>query len=426
MAELRPLGYNNYYKHEENPEIPDEIFESETGRYLLIYDPQNKPKNLQEISESLKVFEDPTALAVRDSNKVFTNILDNENFYNESIGVALAEIEPQDIEKVNLLKNSFKIIPEKAVQKQVALEQPPLTDDYIDLDNKCSWGIDKLKVLQSGLWGEGVTVGIIDTGIDIDHPDFIRHYPNRKIDADYIIGNSPQDYDGHGTHCAGIACGFQDGNDIRYGVAPRSNIYAIKVLNKNGKGKQWDVLKGMDKAIDFGCDVISMSLGTEHNSMDSYDVAYERMVNKADDHNCIVVSAAGNDSKRPGDLKAIGYPASGNTIITVSAINNHFKIYELANQAKFGFDQDIDYVAPGVQIYSAWSRTGKPNKINHVMTGTSMAVPYIAGLIALLKQKFPYATNSQIKQSLFNLTDEVRRGSLDVWDFGQGLPTWNN
>lgn len=426
MAALKLLGRNNYYRLEENPKIPDNIFESETGRYLLIYDSLNKPKNLQEISQSLKVFNDPKATGIRENNKVLTDILENKNRYIDSIGVALAKIEPHDLRRVNNSPNSFKIVPEKIIQKQVSLTQPPLTDDYLEKEKNCSWGIHKLQVLLSDYDGKGVTIGILDTGIDINHPDFIRHYPNRKIEADYIIGKSPQDRDGHGTHCIGIASGFKDANGVRYGVASKSNIYAVKVLNKHGKGKQWSVLKGMDKAIDYGCNVISMSLGTQHNSKDNYDIAYERMVKKADDNNCIIVTAAGNDSDRPKTKNAIGYPASGNTIITVNAINNNFMIYELANQAKYRYDQDIDFVAPGVQVYSAWSRTGKPKKANHVMTGTSMATPFVAGLVALLKQKFPYATNSQIKQSLFNLTDEEQRKKLDVWDYGQGLPIWKN
>jgi len=125
-------------------------------------------------------------------------------------------------------------------------------------DAQSTWGLKATKVINSCGGGRGINVAVLDTGMDLNHPDFFGRSIQSKS---FVPGEAVQDGQGHGTHCIGTACGFKDVNGRRYGVAYEATIYAGKVLSNAGSGSQSWILAGMEWAIASRCAVISMSLG---------------------------------------------------------------------------------------------------------------------------------------------------------------------
>ena len=122
-----------------------------------------------------------------------------------------------------------------------------------------TWGLQSTKVAASQYSGRGIRVAVLDTGMDLQHPDFLGR---RIVAQSFIEGEEVQDGHGHGTHCIGTACGSdQLGTLPRYGIAHKAEIYAGKVLSNQGSGQDGGILQGIEWAVRNQCAVISMSLG---------------------------------------------------------------------------------------------------------------------------------------------------------------------
>lgn len=227
------------------------------------------------------------------------------------------------------------------------------------------------KYLYAEEGGEGVDAYVIDTGTNTDHVDFEgraqwgKTIPDNDEDAD---GN------GHGTHCSGTIAGK------KYGVAKKANVYAVKVLRSNGSGTMSDVVKGVEWAAEahikkakdakdgkvkgFKGSVANMSLGG--GSSRTLDLA----VNAAVDAGMHFAVAAGNDN-----ADACNYsPAASENAVTVGAST-------LADERAYfsNYGKCTDIFAPGLNILSTW--IGSKYAVNTI-SGTSMASPHIAGLLA--------------------------------------------
>lgn len=252
------------------------------------------------------------------------------------------------------------------------------------------WGFDEMRMdeLYKLLASKKVKVKkkanvfILDTGVDSNHEDLKANYVSHKKIYD-------SDKQGHGTHCAGIA-GAVTNNKI--GVASYSpnndfvNITSVKVLSDWGGGTQKSVISGMLEAADNGADVISMSLGARSNK--NRTRAYARAVNYCNRQGAIVIVAAGNSN-----MDAANYsPANSPGVITVSAIDT------LLNRAHFSnFVENIQYgiAAPGVKIYSTF-----PGNEYRAFNGTSMACPYVAGLVGLMRSIKPDLKTKEVHEIL--------------------------
>jgi thermitase len=221
------------------------------------------------------------------------------------------------------------------------------------------------------------TIAILDTGVDAAHEDLKANYISTKTAYD-------RDERGHGTHCAGIAGAVSNNGVGVASLAPSSDfvqITSIKVLNNFGIGTQKTIIDGMIEAADEGVDVISMSLGSY--STDERQRAYNQAVKYCNQKGVIVVVAAGNSNI---DARSFS-PANSDGVITVSAIN--------PNLEKANFSNEVNHLkmgvaAPGVNIYST---IPKNKYISY--NGTSMATPYVAGLIGLMKSIRPSLTTQQ-------------------------------
>ena len=254
------------------------------------------------------------------------------------------------------------------------------------------WGLDNINAPEvwsggnsfSGVTGYGSTVAVIDTGVDLDHPEFQGRITNGYdfVDND----NNADDGNGHGTHVAGTIGGANDGRGIT-GVAPDASIMPIRVLGNDGYGYTSDIIAGVYWATDNGADVINLSLGGG-----GYSQAMADAIAYASNNGSVVVMAAGNSGGRSPDYPAAHAVDHG---IAVGAVNQQKSMAGFSNRAG---TTTLDYVtAPGVNIYSSVPGGGYSS-----FSGTSMATPHVAGLAGLLKSY----DNSMSAESIENLIIE--------------------
>ena len=264
-----------------------------------------------------------------------------------------------------------------------------------------------------------VVVAVIDTGIDAYHID---------LDGGKVIGwkdlvrskTAPYDDNGHGTHVAGIIAGTGEGNASYKGVANGAALVGIKVLDRRGSGSMSTVDAGIDWAIQnkdvYGIKVINLSLGTSTSSAgtDSTSIA----VNRASASGIAVVVAAGNS----GPAKyTIGSPGAASEAITVAAMadvgENGFNLADFSSRGPTADGRvKPDISAPGYNITAP-----KANSTNGYVTysGTSMATPFTAGVIALMLDANPSLTVNEIKTILNSTASDWGPTGADI-DYGKG------
>jgi subtilisin family serine protease len=274
-----------------------------------------------------------------------------------------------------------------------------------------NWGIKSTKVNESPYTGKGIKVAVLDTGFSANHPDF----EGREVIAEsFVEGENANDVHGHGTHCIGTACGATDMDGLRYGIAKESIIYAGKVLNSEGSGAESWVIDGIAWATNHGCKVISMSLGSAVLPGEGYSLAYERAAKYALSKGAVLVAAAGNDSHRSRNVfRPVGSPANCPSILAVGAVDAEYNVANFSNRG-INPDQSIDLVAPGVDIYSSF--TG--SFLYRTISGTSMAAPHVAGILALLWENHSSLTPDEIKVEVRKLAHQL---NLDPNDVGSGF-----
>ena len=302
-------------------------------------------------------------------------------------------------------------IPEKAI---VALKKNP-NIRYVEpdgqvfaLEQTLPWGVDRIDAevvhaSESANKGEGVKVAILDTGIDLNHPDLYV-----TGGASFVSGKSYDDKNGHGTHVAGIVAALDDGDGV-IGVAPDANLYAVKVLNNRGMGWVSDIIAGLEWSVSEGMQVVNMSLGG------AYSETLEKACQAADDAGLLLVAAAGNDG-------SVIFPAAYSSVIAVSATNS---ADGLAYFSSVG--DEVELAAPGVDIYSTYKDGGYAT-----MDGTSMASPHVAGTAALVWAANGWsndAVRTQLQSTAENIGLSTRKqgyGLVDAENAVLGTTKGNN
>ncbi|MGA2768862.1 MAG: S8 family serine peptidase [Candidatus Bathyarchaeia archaeon] len=257
--------------------------------------------------------------------------------------------------------------------------------------------------------GTGVTIAILDTGIDASHPDF--YFPNatsKIASAISFTGESTADGYGHGTHCASIAAGTGAASGGQYtGVAPGATLLNVKVLDNQGDGQESWIISGIQWAVDHHANILSMSFGSDTSSDGTDPIS--TTVSWATQQGAVCAVAAGNSGS---DMYTIGSPAAAELAITVGA---SAKDDTLASFSSVGPTSDNrvkpDLVAPGVNIVAArasGTSLGTPvSQYYTMLSGTSMATPHVAGAAALLLDAHPSWTPSMVKASLANYAKDL-------------------
>ncbi len=251
--------------------------------------------------------------------------------------------------------------------------------DVVEDTAELTWGLQVTNVAAVPEGGAGITVAVLDTGLDLEHPDFA----GRDILAEsFVAGETAQDGNGHGTHCIGTSCGpFLPETGPRYGVAHEARILAGKVLSDAGSGTDAEILAGMNWAIENGAQIISMSLGAD---VDEVSSVYETVGRRALAAGTLVIAAAGNNADREaGDPGFVGIPANSPSIMAVGAVDQALDIAPFSARSSGRHGGQVDVAGPGVQVYSSWPMPDRYDTIS----GTSMATPHVAGIAALWAQR---------------------------------------
>ncbi len=274
-----------------------------------------------------------------------------------------------------------------------------------------TWGLQATNVATSNFSGKGIKVAVLDTGLDLKHPDFI----GRSIVSKSFISGvaNAQDGHGHGTHCTGTACGpLKPSQGRRYGVAHGAQIFIGKVLSDQGSGGDTGILAGIDWAIANKCEVISMSLGAPIcNTSTAYETAGQKALNAG----TLIVAAAGNESRRSmGKFECVGRPANSKTFMAVAALDSNLAVADFSNRdTARNPGTAVDIAGPGVNVYSSWPMPTR----TRVISGTSMATPHVAGIAALWAQATPDRGAALWQRLITN----ARTISAPIVDVGRGL-----
>lgn len=274
-----------------------------------------------------------------------------------------------------------------------------------------TWGLQATRAAASRFTGADIRVAVLDTGLDLGHPDFGGR---RIVSKSFVQGEAVQDGHGHGTHCIGTSCGPRlPGQLPRYGIAFNAEIFAGKVLSNRGSGADGGILAGIEWAVTNGCHIVSMSLGAEVQPGQSFSRVFENAARRALTAGTLIVAAAGNGSSRPTHIAPVGHPANCPSIIAVAALDSQMRIASFSNGGLNNQGGQVDIAGPGVNIRSTWPRPTLYNTIS----GTSMATPHVAGLAAL------HAEARGVRGAALAqlLSQSARRLNLTARDVGAGL-----
>ncbi|NET35141.1 MAG: S8 family serine peptidase [Cyanothece sp. SIO1E1] len=331
----------------------------------------------------------------------------------ENLGIRSAvrsvELEPEEMEvaaaELSLAERSdLRRDPRTraiAPSMPMKLIEPVASKEVTSSPTALTWGVEAVGAAKSSFDGSGITVAVLDTGIDPNHPAFA----GVDLVQRNFTSEADNDLNGHGTHCAGTILG-QDVGGTRIGVARNVKRALIGKVLGDGGGSSITIAQAIQWAVNEGAHVISMSLGIDFPGLVQFLVeargvpanvatslaleAYRANVNLftelsrfvqahgAFGEGTVIVAASGNESNRPNFEISVAPPAAGTGIIAVGALQATANGFAVA-----GFSNDqVDISAPGVDVISAQAN-GSLVSFN----GTSMATPHVAGVAALWAQR---------------------------------------
>lgn len=258
-----------------------------------------------------------------------------------------------------------------------AFASPPLAYGQTIVEAPLGWNIS------TGI--STTIIAILDSGISIQHVEFAG-----RVLPGYDFINDDEDAlddHGHGTHVAGIAAAALNNEQGAAGICPQCMILPVKVLDDSNRGTWGTVAQGIYYAVDAGARVINLSLGASVSSR-----TLESAIQYAEEHDVIVVAAAGNaGSSTPY------FPAALPYVVAVGATTDIDALWPLSNTG-----DHIDLTAPGYRVYSTYKNLDYAN-----MSGTSMATPFVTGLAALLASFDPTLTGATIVDVMTANADDL-------------------
>ncbi|MAG07480.1 hypothetical protein CMI46_01545 [Candidatus Pacearchaeota archaeon] len=274
------------------------------------------------------------------------------------------------------------------------IESNSLEGNEFELQNSelIPWGVERIGA--PFVWhkttGSGIKVAILDTGVDLNHSDL------DVVGGINILENNTDLSDpvGHGTMVAGVLSARENEFGI-IGVSPNVEIYVVKVMDEDG-GLLSDVLDGIDWSIENEMDIISMSFGSDVDSL-----AFELKLAEAFNEGIVLVASAGNDED-------ILYPARYSSVISVGNVDSD-------NEVPFGSTgSDLELVAPGTDVLTTF-----PDDFYVLISGTSFSAPHVAGVVALILQNDSSLTPNELRNKLHgDVIDLGVLGKDDLYGFG--------
>ncbi len=389
-------------------------------------------KSLQEVAEDTQA----PLLAYLEAESAAGKVEGIKSFY--IINVVYARVAVGLINEIASRAEVESIRPNERIELIEPIEKTVLAA----LSSGIAWNIERVKapeVWASGIDGSGVVVGIIDTGVDLDHETLLHKYRGYNPGGSHVHAYNwfdpyyddraiPDDVDGHGTHCIGTVLGSSDSKQI--GVAPGAQWIAARGLDDDG----WGTGEALIACAEFllaptpnhdgtgipdptrAPDIITNSWAGDFG----LDEWYLEMVNNWRNAGILPVFAAGNSGPGYATVEAPGsYPAS----FSVAAIGISDELAEFSSRgaAPYAHPESMqpNISAPGVDVFSA-----TPGNEYEQWSGTSMAAPHIAGVVALLLQSDPALTVTQLENMLMNsaipMTDDIYPVSPN-YGYGYGL-----
>ena len=341
-----------------------------------------------------------------------------EKHQMETIPWMSARISRAVLEKLRSNNNVAIIEEDIPIYAQLAESVPQIGADQ-------SWEL--------GITGSGISVAVLDTGIDTDHTDL---YDSLVWEECFLSGGScpvtgtttasgegsAEDGNGHGTHVAGI---ITSDNTTYSGVAPNAGIVAIKILNDSGSGSMSNIVSGLDWVAEnhdaYRIRIVNMSLGSEtifEGACDSESASLADAVAAVKNEGIVLFAASGND----GEDSGISIPACLSDVVSVGAVyDSGFSSMssEACSESNVSADQvvcfsnvsdELDLLAPGAVIVSSKVGGGTTS-----MSGTSMSTPHAAGMAALLLEANADLTPDQVLALMVNTGVSIYDDRIDAW-----------
>jgi len=285
-------------------------------------------------------------------------------------------------------------------------------DEFV-YDEAIPWNLQAVAVV--ALWnrcgsrrGSGITVAIVDSGIDLAHPDLMTNTIQGKS---FVPGtDTVDDQNGHGTHLAGIIAAVPNNGGL-IGVAPQVDLMPVKVLDALGSGSAAEIAQGIIWATDHHADIINLSIGSPVPS-----TVVEDALAYADEAGVLIIGAAGNcggeDYQQKGcaERHQPDYPGLYSTVIAVSSVTMAEEISNFSSQGAH-----IELAAPGEEIYSTY--IGERYK---TLSGTSFAVAHVAGAAALIWSQERSLSNQTLRALLQETAIDFGEPGIDE-AFGYGM-----
>ncbi len=343
-------------------------------------------------------------------------------------------------------------LPDENYQPVPDLSQAFLLQSFVpnDSEYRFQWNMRAIKM--EAAWeirtqAKEVTVAVVDSGVDPDHPDLKPHLLpledvwNEFGGDDILVGRfsgvtldfKGRDGNGHGTHVSGVIAGVLNNAEGVAGIAGGGvKLLPIKTTNLQGATDSVVLVEGIKRAIDRGADVINLSLGSLSASQRNRSRSLEQVIQLAQERGITVVAATGNESQRNNSrITGVTLPAAYPGVIAVGAFTENGDVADYSNGGP-----ELDLLAPGgdgsldsggFPILSTWptyaafeSLTRRVNTLNYaVNVGTSMAAPHVSGVAALLIGQEPNLSPAQIRAKLIASADDMLKPGFDN-DSGYG------
>lgn len=345
------------------------------------------------IAGSLVWINDTKASEQRDDYFIGTE--HSEEWVEETFNIEISH----EYESMNVLYATLSEEEVQTLTTESAIEYVEADQEVTVEQQTVPWSIEHVgapTIHQTGFTGAGVDVAVLDTGVEVNHPDL-----NVIDGASFVHEDSHTDYNGHGTHVAGTIAALDNDYGV-VGIAPDVNLYGVKVLTSNGGGSMHSIVQGIDWSVEQGMDVINLSLGSSMGSL-----VLEQAITSAETAGVVVVAAAGNAGASYGNESTVGYPAAYDSVLAVGATDQQDA---RAHFSSVGYELDV--MAPGDGIYSTDLNGGY-----QTLSGTSMASPQVAGFAALLLQQNPERSPEEIRAIIKNTANPLG----DSFEFGNGM-----
>jgi len=382
-------------------------------------------ENLSKENRSFQVIDEDNSVLYKNLGVMVVENMDEHQLakamQNDSNPIVYFEKErdffPADEMKIiSELKKQSAELSDKIIELEKFINNKPIpAKNLVEME----WGIKSIGMERALYTGKGIDVCILDTGLEMSHPDF----SSREIEGKSFIQGEDwsKDPNGHGTHCTGISAGnLRSDTGKRYGIAKDCNLKIAKVLSDKGKGTTSSVIDAIDWAITKQFRILSLSLASPVYLNEKPSVLFETVGTRALENNCLIIAAAGNDSNRPSLSKPVSAPANSLSIMAVAAIDGQMRVAKFSNGGlNPSTGGNINVCAPGVDIFSSYPKNTKNKNYYFALSGTSMATPYVSGLAALYMEQFPDLSAKEIWEMIEKNAKPIE--GLKYRDIGSGL-----